>query len=473
MNELELTLATSRRFKKAYRRSSVGLRGVIAGCVRDALSLARAEPKTFAHHYDRVAHLRKQRVLELKVSGGNRLLAHWSNGCLKLLDVGGHDIVTSYTSDKLIIDQAGTEAPPDEFWPEHEAAVPFFSSYPSLVQSTYGPENHPDWLYFLSAQQQQVADSVLEYQLSSEHTAHPSIILGGPGTGKTVILLNLLRDFCEFEERAYLAVSARVAKYVLTCLPRLLPERIGPLVGAPSDLTALLIDDPHSLGGLDRSFGAAAAKGCEIVVVGLDPCQLRDAVRDEEFDDFVDANSADLHTLDVCYRQKANVGKSAQTAMRTVAESTPFLDAGKVKKFRGDHRALTDIANDLRFENPGGYVRIHEENGAQALQAEVHRIRSHVLWDHWPPLLVVLENPQDRSWTESCEDVNHDTCSLPDVLRIKGLEYQHVFLFLTRALFEQVQHGFEGLGKPVYTQRRLLRIPYSRAKDSFVVFVSD
>jgi len=63
--------------------------------------------------------------------------------------------------------------------------------------------------------------------------------------------------------------------------------------------------------------------------------------------------------------------------------------------------------------------------------------------------------------------------TLDEIRSIKGLEFQHVFLFLKRDLYEQVEYGFKGSGQRVYNQRRLLRIPFSRAKDSLVTFVLD
>ena len=54
---------------------------------------------------------------------------------------------------------------------------------------------------------------------------------------------------------------------------------------------------------------------------------------------------------------------------------------------------------------------------------------------------------------------------------IKGLEFQHVFLILDRATHDTLESGFEGSGVRVYDSRRLLRIPFSRAKDSLVTFV--
>ncbi len=54
---------------------------------------------------------------------------------------------------------------------------------------------------------------------------------------------------------------------------------------------------------------------------------------------------------------------------------------------------------------------------------------------------------------------------------MKGVEFQHAFIVMGKQLYDQVNLGFEGSGKNVYAALRLLRIPYSRAKDRLVAFV--
>ena len=58
------------------------------------------------------------------------------------------------------------------------------------------------------------------------------------------------------------------------------------------------------------------------------------------------------------------------------------------------------------------------------------------------------------------------------VASIKGMEYQHVLLVIGEDLFEQLESGFEGSGQGEYHNRRMMRIPFTRAKDSLVTIVS-
>ena len=54
---------------------------------------------------------------------------------------------------------------------------------------------------------------------------------------------------------------------------------------------------------------------------------------------------------------------------------------------------------------------------------------------------------------------------------IKGLEFQHVVLLLSPSRYHAAESGFTGSGLRLYDEYRLLRIPFSRAKDSLAVFV--
>ena len=467
------TIEVSKRFNKAYSRSSACLKALIQGCVHDAVNLIRAEPQTFMHRYDRVAKLPKEGVLELKVSGAHRLLAEFDEGCLRLLSVGDHDVVEEYTKAKLYMDRLQHEPAHDRFWPDFEPEIPFFRRRPSLEFSSFGPENQPEWLYFLSLQQHEVVNEILEKQWFTDD-AGPSIVLGGPGTGKTVILLNLLKDSCDLGVPAYLVVGDRLGAYIEACLPELSCDLFGHIRDIPAGTEALLLDDPGSLAELQRRLATAAASGCTRLVAAFDPCQMYEAVQDEVFAEFVGESHVDAHCLDTCYRQKENVGKQAQVAMNRVALATPFRRDDKVRAFSEAHQHLTDLANDLKFENPSGYVEIYKETSQELLALEFARIRERPLWKHWPPLLLVKESRSRDSWVEGAfENVNYEVCQLHDTERIKGLEYQHVFLFLKRETFKQLEGGFEGTGRSTYNLGRLLRIPFSRAKDSLVVFVTD
>src|SRR5262249_13350114 len=131
-------------------------------------------------------------------------------------------------------------------------------------------------------------------------------------------------------------------------------------------------------------------------------------------------------------------------------------------------------ANSLTFRNPSGYA-------ASYPNATLADWRLHLSWmskqgglsAHWPALLVVVdENTKlPPAWSRELEPLPHERFPLSKIqVAIKGLEYQHVVLVLSRDRLNAIERGFTGSGRPLYNEFRLLRIPFTRAKDSIGVF---
>jgi hypothetical protein len=229
---------------------------------------------------------------------------------------------------------------PHQFWPEHDS--PLFSSCPDKTLAiAYAEEISHDWLFFLEKKQYQVHEEIFERILA--HWAGVHRILGGPGTGNTCILLNLLKLLVDSECKVAMELSDELMAYVerstqlgLAPLPSMLSDR---------DLGAIA-EDPHTI----------------------------------------------MHWLDICYRQKTNVGKAAKQVMDVVAASTPFRAPRKVQAFRGSHESITGRANNLSFVNPYGYVQQYAAATAKDIVHELNRIlaRESILWTHCPSVLLLL-----------------------------------------------------------------------------------
>jgi hypothetical protein len=54
---------------------------------------------------------------------------------------------------------------------------------------------------------------------------------------------------------------------------------------------------------------------------------------------------------------------------------------------------------------------------------------------------------------------------------MKGVEFQHVLIWLSQDTFDLLKAPFQGKGNPVYDRLRLLRIPFSRARDSLTLVI--
>lgn len=174
------------------------------------------------------------------------------------------------------------------------------------------------------------------------------------------------------------------------------------------------------------------------------------------------------------------MGESAKHVIDMVARSTPFLAEQKIENYHGKHHWLTTKANNVRFINPAGYIQYYVGATVADIQQEVSRILSThwLMWKFSPGLLVVegLDNNYALSDASNAvfqplEQIDYvRRTTLSRIQELKGLEFQHVFIFMDTKAFHEIQNGFSGTGQRIYNQRRLLRIPFSRAKDSLVTF---
>jgi len=469
----------TKNFMKSYDAAIVPLQGCIEGAVHDFVRSFRSNPTKCLQSYDRVAG-RQDGFLEIDVAGGPRLIAALRDDALYLLDTGDHEITKRWAGRRMP-KLSDAQPAPSQFLPESPGG--FFSRVPNRGRSHFANEFDPEWLYFLDAQQAEVLRAILDGMQDGLLSNRPGIfwIVGGPGTGKTCLLLNLLKWAIE----AKLKVSIRLSKPVADYIQRSLGKDLGKIVdtresedagtaGGGKDLDLLLVDDPSTLRGVRSAMDRVAGRTARFVVVGFDPLQMRDSLTDDEFSQVSREYKVSVLRLHTCYRQKEHVGRASAKVADAIAASTPFLAQDKIERYRNDREELTTLANQVRFPNPQGYVDVHLGATDQHVASEVRRILGgDPLWRHWPPLLVVCDESLSlpAGWKRAWSQVRCVEADLDSLERLKGIECQHCFMIIGRELYEAVERGFKGSGQSVYNERRLLRIPFSRAKDSIVTFV--
>ncbi len=475
-----MEIKVTRRFLKAYRKASPSLQGLAEGAIRDFVNRQRSSPKTVLQNYDRIANFPDQ-VIEIDLAGGPRLLANYTSDRLLLLDMGKHDVVKYYDINKFLVDIQDEAIAPEEFLPNSKRK--FFIQLPDKTSPSikYEEEISPEWLYFLEDEQQSVFEAIgTEFLNDNFRKKKIHFIMGGPGTGKTCILLNLLKYFVDLNFRVGIKISRDLVSYLRSSTqfdisPYLVSELMGSFDRQESDsLDLLLVDDPASL---DEFTLRVYQNWSLFAVLAFDPLQLYDDYTDSYFDNLASEYMIQRHMLHVCYRQKEHVGRATKHVMDTIAASTPFLREDKIEAFRRQRSKIVQLSNEIRFVNPAGHVLYYPNFDINHLKREIRRILDNewLMWQHWPGLLIILND---------CELSQAEYDALSPLLKrnyvkiisfdqiemIKGLEFQHVFIFIKRNLFDELHDGFRGSGQKTYTQRRLLRIPFSRAKDSLVVF---
>lgn len=471
------SLLASKRFIDKYKAASLNLKRLAEGAVRDLINRYCSDHRTLSNRYDKIEG-QKIPIGEGDLSRGHRFLFDYSENCITLLDMGAHETVKRYSYKKYHHDMLTAEEAPDRFFPEKKAA--FFIDYPDYTVSVnYMEEMSAEWLYFLEDEQQQILEEIEDkflYDLNNCST----FIVGGPGTGKTCILLALL-SFLGEDYRVGISISPEVLQYVEETTKADIAQ-FKVQLGAASELDLLLVDDP-SRAELEQALALKRSGRIKAVVAAFDPLQLDEAISDQEFNEICDDHQVKVCTLKKCYRQKKNLGENTKRIADRIAESTPFVAEHKIQAFHNERKKLTGLSNNLEFINPHGYIRTYVDTTIADVQNEVIRISNSTMWEHCQGLLILLGNcnlsPEAEALFKRLQrrhyvkTVSFNENNFNQVNQIKGLEFQHVFIFINKTLFEDLENGFRGTGQNVYKQRRLLRIPFSRAKDSLVTFAVD
>lgn len=474
----ELQILTTQRFRRSYEdEGSLGRQLLIDGAIHDFEQRFVEDPKVCVRSYDRVAGAHTGQLLEIDVAGARRMIAHWRPGTLTLLDVGGKRIVPLAKNIDLVAALATSKPAPPHFHLRGRSALLRLAG---KGFQQYANELAPDWIYHLDDEQQaaerSIYNSAVEVLLSENlHSLH--ILLGGPGTGKTSILLTILKKLAD--EAAYrirLHISPYLREHLEACLPIDLSSFCDRSI---TDADVLLVDDPDRIEDVASCATQGEVASAKLIVIAFDPVQLDRSAADAQFDGLVSAYPGSVvHELRTCYRQKRNVGLAAKHIAEVIAESTPFLDPPKVKQHRYDHLRLTTLCNDLSFPNPIGYADKYPVATPSIVRQELNRIirQPGGVWTHTAPLLVAIideyvgDLPVWLTDLLSQSGIRFKKVEAKSLKRIKGLEFQHAFIFAGDRLFQELEAGFRGKGRKSYDAHRLLRIPFSRAKDSVVTF---
>ena len=407
-------------------------------------------------------------IHEIEVGRSYRILtARFSPDETCLLMCGEHDNVYGEwdRSQRKILDAATRRKLP--YSPAVSDAPPVLDI--PAIRHRWEEERFDEWAYFLSDEQMTVVDaigeSIADAMVSGTPRTH--VVIGGPGTGKTAILMKLIEQTADLDADfpVGLRCTARLADYLAARTP--LPIAA---VRAAEDPRILFVDDPSDLSeALDARNGTALVN-----VVVFDPLQLDRLPGDSELDALLALPDVSDWVLRDCYRQKEEAGKQALALSRQIAASSPYANASRVRDKHERHQRVHEYALSMEFTNPSGYFIAPEKTSRSAVAA-------HVDW-------VLQQNPRQTGWPDVAIVVGQDVALSDKVIAelselyadqvaewqitslLKGLDYNHVIVFLAPEAWDGAFKGFQASGERKYDQWRKLRIPFSRARDSLAVF---
>jgi hypothetical protein len=125
--------------------------------------------------------------------------------------------------------------------------------------------------------------------------------------------------------------------------------------------------------------------------------------------------------------------------------------------------------------NAGGVTRVWEGAGAPTVKDVAAKIQTRKTWTlNRMPILVVVDEFTDAyrwSWKGKFGGRGYKVIGLKELRTVKGLEFQWVVLVIRKSLYHELQTGFTGSTQRIYHQRRLLRIPFTRARDGILTLV--
>jgi Txe/YoeB family toxin of Txe-Axe toxin-antitoxin module len=465
------------KFARSYSRYN-GERARVRQKIAELITKHQADPVGWLRNLERLRDPQLE-IYRIKVTEGDRLIFSVDSNKIIFLDVGPHEVMEDFLSlsasaKNKIIDSL-LELPKWFFKSRSSSSL---KSNLTLADEggeemrwIFEDELNESWLQFLDEEQSKVRDKIFE-QIKTPGEFEFHLILGGAGTGKTVILLNIALSLKEEGRNVVTRFSEQVLKYLNSGVQRVPGSKLELQPGS-----VVLLDDPRDLTDLRKMLQECARVGVRALVVTLDPFQWIERRVYEKFYDLIDSLEPKLHELSLCYRQSANVGsKALQFTDQILEKTSPFILDAKIEAHRKSLDPLREICvENVRFVDDGGRFRIYEKDLAVSFLTEVTRIRSRIdLWRHWHPLLLVEDSvgfPLPREWKSQLKGLNSVTKPIEASQQVRGCEYQEVFLLLGARTWDMISNGILGATSSDWQRAISFHTLMTRPKDSLVLFI--
>ena len=468
------------RFRRSYERYN-GERARIRSKIFEISRKAEADPNSWRRNMERL-HDPALEIYRFKVTEGDRLIFAIVDKKVILIDVGQHEIMKDFlelsnrTKTGII-----SQVQPIPNWYLKYSFPPAENRTTSLTQNEgedemrwlFEEELSESWLQYLDDEQYEVRSTILDtIKNPGEFRFH--LILGGAGTGKTVVLLNLALSLRELGRNVVTRFSAQVLKYLNSGAQRVPGSTFSIQPGS-----VVLLDDPGELAELKRMIQECLRVGARGLVVALDPFQWLERRVYEKFNDLIESLEPERHYLTSCYRQSSIVGSKALTFTSNILDKTsPFILDSKIEEHKKGIDPLREICiESVNFVDSGGRFRVFQSNLEENFAKEIKRIRERVdLWQHWHPLLVVDDVdgfPLPKPWKDLLRNSNSIVKHVEDVSSIRGCEYQEVILLVGARTWNQIVNGVLGATSADWQRIISFHTLMTRPKDSLSIFVSN
>ena len=489
---MNLSVKWTPRFQEHYRRYN-GINEFVIKKTAELVKKANSDPEKW--HYD-LEKLKDSSFVgvsafRFKVTSGDRLIVVIDGSHLILADIGDHDVMDEYskmsrkardedlskstkidgTFEKLL--NLALSARPNEASP----AVDISNVLTGDVEGDdsrwlFEAELSEEWIHFLDAEQAKISESLFQKLAVPSDEMSVEFVMGGPGTGKTVVLLNLATNLEQAGRSVSFEASTHVIKY-LSSGGRHVPgaqKGFGPGVVA-------LIDDPASSKALADSLRKAKSAGCRAIVIGFDPLQWHERKMEANFRKIFENTKYEFYPLWTCYRQTSGVGrKTLELTEKIYHASSRYLDTLKQKAEREELQPYIDLSLGMSFVDESGRYILHDADIEHNYRTEIARFRARIdRWKHTSPVAFVYDDDLPKEFVKTLKSdaagLNRTEIPLSRYREIRGVEFQELFLFVTSEFWNDLNNGKMGVGSEDWEKLACLHTILSRPKDSLVLYV--
>jgi hypothetical protein len=336
----------------------------------------------------------------------------------------------------------------------------------------FDEELNEQWVLFLDEQQSKVTNKIYKDLENPEDKLKIHFILGGPGTGKTIVLLNIAIRLENDGKSVSFQLSPGVLKYLNSGSVKVPGVNLGPGPGV-----VLLIDDPTDLQSVNGMIRQARSNKCRAVVIALDPLQWHEKDMPETFEKIWSDNENTTHKLDVCYRQSAEVAKKQLKLFASLlGKNSRFLVEEKQKQEKVNLAPYLNLSLDMTFVDESGRYKLYLSDTQTNFVKEIERFRRReFIWKHTHPIAFIYNDNLPKEVKDYAKQysqgLNRIEFNLSDYKKTRGVEYQELFLFLDSDFWEKINDGQQGLKTTDWQQIACLHTFFSRPKDGLVIFI--
>jgi Txe/YoeB family toxin of Txe-Axe toxin-antitoxin module len=482
------------RFQEHYRRYN-GINEFVIKKTAELVKKADSDPEKW--HFD-LEKLKDDSfagvsAFRFKVTSGDRLIIVVAGNALILADIGDHDVMDEYSkmprlareedlnkataiggTFKKLLNIALSSGGEDRgsLAPLDISQVLAGEVEGDDSRWLYEAELSDEWIHFLDDEQSKISEKLFQKLVVPSDEISVEFVMGGPGTGKTVVLLNLATNLEQAGRAVSFEASPSVIKY-LSSGGRTVPganKGFGPGVVA-------LIDDPASSKVLADSLRKAKSAGCRAIVIGFDPLQWHERKMEANFRKIFENNKYDFYPLWTCYRQTRGLGeKTLELTEKIYHASSRYLDTLKQKAEREELQPYIDLSLGMSFVDDSGRFVSYDTDIDENYRVEISRFRSRIdRWVHTSPIAFVYDDELPKEFIKSLKSeaagLNRTEIQLSKYREIRGVEFQELFLFVTSDFWNDLNTGKMGLGSEEWEKLACLHTILSRPKDSLSLYI--